>query len=223
MPKKTSVTTIDSGLSAKRSAELNEVNKKKYIGDLNGGSLWIAESRIIAELLLQDLSKDEWDQQIVDENRLQKNSVQTASRNARTMRARLEPMGKPFIQALLQAPERAYVQMLMVAFLIHSPVVADFMRQKLAEARRTYKPELAKNAWEEFMNDRIRAIPALEKYSPSTLGKMGRFAVQALIDCGYLNNKRERKIQPVYLLPEVKKWLTELKKEELISVMECTL
>lgn len=196
---------------------------KKYLGDLTGGSLMIAESRIIAETLLKHLPEDEWKKMIIDENILQKKSVNTAARNAYTLRKRLKPMGDAFITSLLEMPERAYIQMLMLAFLIHSPVIADFMCQSLAEAKRTYKPALPTDAWTDFIETRIRANPALASYSESTLAKMGNNIIKALVDSGYLNTSRQRKIQGVYLTPEVKSWLNKLGHEDLLDVMECTI
>ena len=116
------------------------MNVKTYIGDLNGGSLLIAETRIIAEILQKKLPENEWKQLIIDDNVLQKKSAQTAIRFARVIRSRLEAMGDNFIQTLLEVPERAYIQLLMPAIMVQSPVIVDFMRECLSEARRTYKP-----------------------------------------------------------------------------------
>lgn len=182
----------------------------------------IAENRIITEILLKKLSEDEWKKAIIDENVLQKKSVNSASRNAHTLRKRLEPMGDAFLVALLNMSERAYIQLLMATFLIHSPVVLDFMRHSLAEARRTYKPSLSTDAWIEFIEARIRTIPELGEYSESTLKKMGNNVMKALVDSGYLDSSRKRQIQPVYLLPEVKALLKDINRDDLVEVMECT-
>ena len=199
------------------------MNIKEYLGDLIGGSLLITESRIIAESLLKKLPEDEWKSLIVEQNVLQKKSGQTAIRYARTIRWRIEGLGDEFMTDLLAASERAYVQMLMMSLLIHSPVVADFMRHTLAEARRTYKPALTADAWSEFYDTRVRAYAELGGFSDSTVKKMGNNAIKALVDSGYLSDSRTKKIQPVYLMPEVKDWLVRLGREDLIDVMECTI
>lgn len=198
------------------------MNVKSYLGDLNGGGLLITESRIIAEIQLKNLSVDEWKKLVVDENVLQKKSAQTALRFANVIRKRLEVMGEPFSQLLLDVSERAYIQLLMAAFMIQSPVIVDFMREYLAEARRTYKPDIANDAWISFIDDRIKVIPELASYSETTLKRMGSHVIKALVDAGYLKSTRQRQIQAVYLLPEVKDLLINIDKQELIDVMECT-
>ena len=199
------------------------MNVKDYVGDLIGASLLITESRIIAEYLLKNLSDDEWKSLVIEENILQKRSGQTASRYTKTIRQRIEVLGDDFIVSLLESAERAYIQLLMAALLINSPIVADFMRLSLAEARRTYKPTLASDAWTEFYDTQIRVYPELNKFFESTINKMGNNAIRSLVDSGYLSDSRKRHIQPVYLLPEVRECLIHLGKEDLIEVMECTI
>ncbi len=198
------------------------MNKKTYLGDLNGGSLLMVESRIIAEIQLRGLSEKAWKQLIVDDNVLQKKSPQTALRFARVIRKRIEAMGENFAQVITSAPERAYIQLLMAAFMVQSPVVVDFMRETLAEARRTYKPDISKDAWLNFIEDRTQMIPELASYSESTLKKMGSNVIKALVDTGYLKSTRQRQIQTVYLSSEVKELLIQINRVELIDVMECT-
>lgn len=199
------------------------MNAKEYLGDLIGGSLLITESRIIAESLLRKLPEDEWKSMVISENILQKKSGQTAIRYARTVRWRIEGLGSDFMAELLITNERAYVQMLMMALIIHSPIVADFMKLVLAEARRTYKPNLDADAWSEFYNTRCRVFTELEEFSDSTIKKMGNNAIKALVDSGYLSDSKKKNIQPVYLMPEVKNWIVQLGRPELIQVMECTI
>lgn len=198
------------------------MNVKKYLGDLNGGSLLMTESRVIAEIQLRKLSEKEWKQLIVDDNVLQKKSAQTSLRFASVIRKRLEAMGEPFTQTLLEVPERAYIQLLMSAFMLQSPVIGDFMQECLAEARRTYKPDIPSDAWLNFIDDRVKLFPGLSSYSDSTLKRMGSNVIKALVDTGYLSSTRQRQIQAVYLLPEVKALLIQINRQELIEVMECT-
>ena len=59
---------------------LELIKAKHYIRDLTGGSLLLAESRAVAETLLQALPEAEWNRLFTDENILKKNSPHTAIR-----------------------------------------------------------------------------------------------------------------------------------------------
>jgi hypothetical protein len=97
------------------------------------------------------------------------------------------------------------------------------MNHVLAESKRVYKPNLTADAWNVFLLDRIRILPGLSQLSESTLQKTGTNVIRALVEAGYLDNNKSRRIQPVYLLPETKFWLQQLNREDLEPVMECTL
>lgn len=196
---------------------------KQYIRDLTGGSLLVAESRVVAETLLQSLSEAEWNHLFIQENILKKKSPHTAIRYARAIRRRLEPLGETFINDLIHAPESYYKQLLMLALMIHTPVLPDFMRHVVAETKRVYRPNLEPDAWETFILDCSRTLPGLNELSESTLKKSGTNIIRTLVDADYLNNNKDRRLQPVYVLPETRAWLKKLNRLDLETIMECTL
>ena len=67
-----------------------------YDSDLIGGSLQVRESRIVADLLLQDASPEQWHEVIQQQNRLQKRAPASAKRVAQAIRKRLERLDAPF-------------------------------------------------------------------------------------------------------------------------------
>lgn len=201
-----------------------ELDKAKhYIRDLVSGSLFVTESKAVAQSLLLDRSEEEWVQIITQDNVLRKKSPNTSIRYARTIKRRLEPLGKPFMHAVVDATDPLYSQLLMFALLTYTPVVADFMTHVVAETKRVYKPNLASDAWDVFLHDRSRTLPGLYDLSDSTLKKTGTNVIRALVEAGYLDNNKSRRLQPVYLLPDTKFWLQQLNREDLEPVMECTL
>jgi len=201
--------------------ELNQA--KQYIRDLTGGSLLVAESRVVAETLLQSLSDAEWNHLFIEENILKKKSPHTAIRYARAIRRRLEPLGEAFINDVIHAPETYYKQLLMLSLMIHTPVLPDFMQYVVAETKRVYRPNLEPDAWETFLLDRSRTLPGLNDLSESTLKKSGTNIIRTLVDADYLHNNKDRRLQPVYVLPETRAWLQRLNRLDLENIMECTL
>jgi hypothetical protein len=201
-----------------------EVNKAKhYIRDLVSGGLFITESKKVAKSLLIGMPDDDWVRLFTEENILMKNSPNTAIRYARTIKRRLLPLGKSYSEAIVDSSEPNYVQLLMVALMIYTPVVPDFMGNVIAETKRVYMQNLAVDAWDIFLQDRTRRLPGLLKFSESTLQKTGTNTVRALVEAGYLDNNKNRQLLPVYLLPETKIWLQKLNREDLEPILECTL
>lgn len=196
------------------------MNIKQYVGDIIGGSLFVAESRTIAELLLEKPSDAEFKRVVEEDNIMQKNSAKTAIRYARTIRLRIEPLGDSYLEFLMRANETCAKQLLMAAFLKQSPIAIDFMRHKLSDARRMFEERLSDYAWSDFIDERIRSIPELANFSESSIKKMGNNMIKALVDAGYLNSARQKRLQAVYLDPDVQSWLVQNGHEKIAQVME---
>lgn len=193
---------------------------KAYLGDIIGGSIMLRESRVIAELLLRQPDEAQWIDAIVNENALQKPSLHSAKRMASTLRKRLEPMGPAFWEQLLIVSDDLAKQMLLLATMCHSPVLADFMATAFADARRMYRESLRNDDWHEFIVSRQRVIEGLDHYSESSIQKMGNNVFKILADVGYIESGRSRKLQNIYLMPELREWASRLDCQKTYDAME---
>ena len=193
---------------------------KAYLGDIIGGSIMLRESRVIAALLLRQPDEAQWIHAIVNENALQKPSLHSAKRMASTLRKRLEPMGPAFWEQLLIVSDDLAKQMLLLATMYHSPVLTDFMATAFADARRMYRESLRNDGWHEFIVSRQRVIEGLDSYSESSIQKMGNNVFKILADVGYIESGRSRKLQNIYLMPELREWATRLDCQKAYDAME---
>ena len=80
-----------------------EVAEVRYKGDLTAGALKVAESRIIAGLLLRKVDDEGWKDAIVKRNVLQARSPATATRLTKLVKGRLMTMG-PDLWRLIRDP-----------------------------------------------------------------------------------------------------------------------
>ena len=195
-------------------------NDKRWIGDLLGGSLMVRESRTIAELLLSEPDETTWQQQITNENILQASSTSTANRYARTLRLRLMTLDREGLLLIADGSESERLQMLLVALMIQSPVVATFIAEVVNPARQQFKEKLGINCWSEFVDENLRLHPELAAFSDSSIQKMGNNLIKALAEAGYLDSPRRRNLQNVFLLPVVAAALHRLNKAELLPILE---
>lgn len=193
---------------------------KAYLGDIIGGSIMLRESRVIAALLLRQPDEAQWIDAIVNENALQKPSLHSAKRMASTLRKRLEPMGPAFLEQLLIVSDDLAKQMLLLATMYHSPVLTDFMATAFADARRMYRESLRNDDWHEFIVSRQRVIEGLDSYSESSIQKMGNNVFKILADVGYIESGRSRKLQNIYLMPELREWASRLDYQKAYDAME---
>jgi len=200
--------------------QANLQNHKAYLGDLIGGSLMIRESQIVAELLLKKPSKEEWTDAIVNQNVLQKRSDASAKRNAATIKKRLESLNDEFIEQLAFGSTELSTQLMFAATLINSTMLADFMRNVFIDAKRMFRESIDSTDWESFWDERSRLFPEFSQMTASSTYKIAQVAFKVLADAGYIETTRNKKLQNVYLLPEVRALLTDMNRDDIITAME---
>lgn len=195
-------------------------NHKDYLGDLIGGSLMLRESQTIAELLLSSPTQDEWIDAIVNRNVLQKRSDASAKRNAATIRKRLEGLSNLYLEKLAFGGTELATQLMFAATLVNSPMLADFMRHVVIDAKRVFREYIEPKDWESFWADSMRIYPELGTMSTASTYKIAQVAFKLLADAGYIDSTRNKKLQNIFLLPEVKTLLAEMEREDVIAAME---
>ncbi|HIF9202775.1 TPA: DUF1819 family protein [Photobacterium damselae] len=193
---------------------------KKYLGDLIGGSLMIKESQLIAGLLLTQPSKEQWDDAIVNQNILQKRSPASAKRNAATIKKRIGSLSNEFLSALANANHEAAAQLMMAATLINSPLLADFMRTVVMDAKRMYRESIDNKDWEYFWEDKCRLYPEFAEMSESSTYKIAQVAFKVMTDGGFLESTKSKVLTNIYIEPDVRSLLIEMDQEDIIQAME---
>ncbi|WP_318474359.1 DUF1819 family protein [Photobacterium leiognathi] len=193
---------------------------KKYLGDLIGGSLMIKESQLIADLLLTQPSKEQWDDALVNQNILQKRSPASAKRNAATIKKRIGSLSNEFLSALANANHEEAAQLMMAATLINSPLLADFMRTVVMDAKRMYRESIDSKDWEYFWEDKCRLYPEFAEMSESSTYKIAQVAFKVMTDGGFLESTKSKILTNIYIEPDVRSLLIEMDKEDIIQAME---
>ncbi|MEZ8353182.1 DUF1819 family protein [Vibrio splendidus] len=193
---------------------------KKYLGDLIGGSLMITEAQLIAELLLSDPSKEQWDDAIVDQNILQKRSPASAKRNAATIKKRIANLGNKYLSTLVNANHEEAAQLMMAATLINSPLLADFMRTVVMDAKRMYRENIDMKDWEYFWEDKCRIYPDFADMSESSTYKIAQVAFKVMTDGGFLESTKTKVLTNIYITPDVRQLLVDMDRDDIIQAME---
>ncbi|MEZ9819683.1 DUF1819 family protein [Shewanella sp. 10N.286.45.A1] len=195
-------------------------NHKAYLGDLIGGSLMLSEAQLVAELLLTEPDKQQWDDAIVEQNILQKRSPASAKRNAATIKKRIANLGEQFLSSLVNANHEEAAQLMMAATLINSPLLADFMRTVVMDAKRMYRESIDIKDWEGFWEDKCRIYPELADMSESSTYKIAQVAFKVMTDSGFLESTKTKVLTNIYITPDVRNLLVQMDQEDIIQAME---
>ena len=179
----------------------------RYRASITSGSLKVAESRIIADLLLRGVDTNIWHLELIDKNVLQARSLETASRLSRLFRARLELMQPALWKMVRDGSTLLATHACLAAAVKHSALLGDFLDLVVREQYRLFTPALSNKLWDHYIEDCRSREPETPEWSESTISRLRSSVFQILAQAGYIENTRTLKLQTVFIAKEVLSYL----------------
>ncbi|WP_223533034.1 DUF1819 family protein [Pseudomonas sp. BF-R-30] len=175
-----------------------------YDSDLIGGSLQVRESRIVADLLLQDASPEQWYEVIQQQNRLQKRAPASAKRVAQAIRKRLERLDAPFWRAIRDGDDELATQAVFCSVLERNLLLVEFIETVLKDAFVTRAGVLEPYHWNEFLDERSHRDSTITTWAESSRKKMAQVVYRMLAEVGLLKSTRNMELQNLMIRSEVR-------------------
>lgn len=175
----------------------------RYRAGLTAGALKVAESRALADLLLQEASEAEWKAALFDENILQVRARKTAQRLSLLIRGRLETMGPELWLLVRDGSLPVATHACLAAAIKKSPLLGDFLDLVVRDQYRVFSPSLSIPLWNRYVEDCRGRDPEMPVWSDATVDRLRNSVFQILIQAGYLENTRTLKLQTVHIAKEV--------------------
>jgi len=166
-----------------------------YKADITAGSLKVAESRIVAGLLLRKVNADGWEKAIIEDNVLQTRSKATAIRIGRLIRLVRDGTGTVATHAVLAAAVK------------HSPLLGDFLDLVVREQYRLFNTALSNKLWGDYLDDCRGRDPDMPIWNESTRKRLRSSVFQILAQAGYIENTRSKRLQTVHIASQVLQYL----------------
>ena len=178
-----------------------------YKADITAGSLKVAESRIVAGLLLRKVNADGWEKAIIEDNVLQTRSEATAIRIGRLIRKRLELMNPDLWGLVRDGTGTVATHAVLAAAVKHSPLLGDFLDLVVREQYRLFNTALSNKLWDEYLYDCRGRDPDMPIWNESTRKRLRSSVFQILAQAGYIENTRSKRLQTVHIASQVLQYL----------------
>ena len=178
------------------------------------------ESRRIAELLLTRPDVKAWKQALIDDNLLQKKAPATALRQANLIKKRLNTLDDRGLRMIADSGQEVTVQLLLVAAVKHSQLLADFIKTIYIDHQRRLDLALSPHDWEGFLTECTHRDSSVSQWSTSTQAKLLQVIRRILVEAKYLDNTRSMKLTPQSLHPDVRRYLSVHGDTALIDLLE---
>lgn len=192
----------------------------RYRATIATSSLKVAESRTIADLLLQGTNTHDWRAELVEKNVLQMRSPETAARMGQLLRARLELMQPALWVMVRDGSSLLATHACLAAAVKHSSLLGDFLNIAVREQYRLFRPALSNAIWLHFIEDCRNRDPGMSNWSESTVARLRSTVFAILAQAGYIENTRTLKLQTVYVAKEVLSYLYEQEEQYVLRCIE---
>ncbi|MHB9007150.1 MAG: DUF1819 family protein [Limisphaerales bacterium] len=175
----------------------------RYRADITAGALKIAESRVIADLLVRRVAEAGWKQAITKDNVLKAKNPATAIRLARLIRQRLETMSPELWRMVRDGTVVVATHAVLAAAVKHSYLLGDFLDLAVRDQYQRFGKALTKKLWRDYLEDCRGRDPQMPQWQESTIRRMGSSVFQILAQAGYIQDTRTMLLQRALITAEV--------------------
>ncbi|PVZ66776.1 DUF1819 family protein [Pelagibaculum spongiae] len=193
--------------------------KNPYPTNFSNASLLIPESRIIAGLLLQEPTTEEWKRQVYDDNILQLRTLNGAKTAGNLIRRRLNTMDKALWKFVHTGSKELATQSVLAATVKFSPLLGDYIRDVYQRERKQFAEQLRPSSWNQFIEECHNRIPDLPVRSESTQAKLKQNAFRIMAEAGMIDNTRNMTIRHLSLAPQLKRYLENSDEHYVLSCL----
>jgi hypothetical protein len=189
-----------------------------YQANITAGSLKVAESRVIADLLLKETSNGDWNAAIFDQNVLQARTAGTAKRLSGMIRNRLLTMQPELWRLVRDSNLVVATHACLAASVKYHALLADFLELVVKEQYRIFSPKLTHTMWDDYIADCQSRDNAMQPWRSSTINRLRSSVFQILAQAGYIDSTKSLRLQTVHIADEV---VNYLKKHDEVGVLRC--
>lgn len=197
-------------------------NPYKGAGQMTREQFLFYETRIVASLELQGLSREEILEKIKEENLFQFPTERMTSSITKTCFKRLDALeSQTLVYHLANAPADVARQINLYAMMKHNRIVWDFMTGVIAEKYRTQEFELSKKDLNVFFSELQEQNETVASWSESTINKIRQVLTHVLVECEYLDSFKSETLNPVSIAPELEDEIRLINDTQALPAFNC--
>ena len=176
----------------------------EYNGSLTREQFLFYETRTVAALLQQGLSRDEAIERIRQDNLFQFPTERMITSIANTCFKRIDALdSEALVYHLANAPADVGKQINLYAMMKYNRIVWDFMTTVIAEKYRTQDFSFSKKDLNIFFFQLQEQNDTVASWSDSTIQKIKQVLARTLVECDYLDSVRSEQLNLIAIAPEL--------------------
>ncbi len=191
-----------------------------YKATIGSTPLRLRESRIVAALLLKNVSEEDWRAQVIDQDVLQLGRRVTITRSANIIRARLQAMGSQIWEMVRDGDRPLATQAAFAGAVKHSRLLGDFMDLTIREQRALFSVQLNNPMWSDYIAGCRGRDPEMPHWSEGTINKLRSVVFSMLAEAGYLQDTKSLQLQTVFVDETLRSCLQDQDEKYVLRCLE---
>lgn len=176
----------------------------EYNGGLTREQFLFYEIRIVAKMIREGIDRNDIKQRIIDGNLFQFPTEREFNSMIRTIFKRIDALeSDDLIEELANGSSDVAKQINLYAMMRYNLLVWDFMVTVIGEKFRTQDLTCTSGDITMYLLRLQEQNDTAAKWSNTTIAKLRQVLRKSLIECGYLDNARSEKLNPVYPYEEL--------------------
>ena len=177
---------------------------RHYRGSLTREQFLFREIRIVAQMLCEQKNKPQIIEEIMRDNLFQFPTERMLRSVAETCFRRIDALDSDTLfYHLANASSDIARQINLYAIMRDNGIVYDFMTDVIGTKYRTQQLDYSVKDANVFLMKLPEVYPSAGEWADSTRAKLRQVLTNFLVSCGYLENSRAKRLNPVYLYPEL--------------------
>jgi len=203
-------------------AFVSTMDSLNYDAKITGASLRLRDTKIIADLLIKQVSDQEWNTEIFDNNVLQMTKVTSIQRISPLLRARIEPLGEGLWKMVRDGDRVLSTQAAFAGAVNHSRLLGDFMDLVIREQIKTFAKKIEARLWIDYIEGCRGRDPELPHWSDQTVAKLRSVVFTMLAEADYLSDTNSMLLQNVFVDEHLSAYLRDRGEGYVLRCLEVT-
>lgn len=191
-----------------------------YTSTIASGSLRLRETRIVAGLLLQEVSGDDWSQAIREDNIFQLGLPSSNWQLANLIRRRLVGFGPELWEMIRDGDPSLASQAAMAGAIRDSRLLGDFMDLVIREQRATFATHLSPLLWNDFVQSCRMRDPQMPEWGEATVRRLRSAVFRILEEGGFIEDTRRLRLQGVFIDASLSDYLRQVDAKYVLRCLE---
>lgn len=199
--------------------ELNPLPMDEYSTRLAGNPFLFFEMRTVADLMIQDINREEINQRVRENNLFQYRTPKSIRKRLNAVFVRIDVLDEPLLTILACGEAQSAKLVALYSILKTDRLFYEFCLEVLREKYLSHQERIEVSDFKSFFTYKEEQNPVVASWHENTLVKLRQVYTRILLESGLLKDDKKRFINPPVMDAGLKKHLHQIGDKSFVLAM----